>query len=134
MQVGVFINLYSNTSWIIIIITKLVKNKVPRLGWNDFSFRPKKMDVNKRNEVKTIFEEHEKDFCSRQSILNCAVQENSGFWFNSCSAVNLNGRIFRTRDATHSRVKYTDGMIWATWHPEYYSLMFSNILIRPVKR
>ena len=80
---------------------------------------------------KPIYADREQKFCENQNILNCAIKEESGFWFNSCSAVNLNGRIFRTREENSKMVE--DGMIWATWHKEYYSLMFSNILIRPAK-
>lgn len=98
---------------------------------HDLYCRPVKFGLTPRGEQKPIFAKSEEEFCKSQTIINCAVKEESGFWFNSCSAVNLNGRIFRTKDESSTRLKYTDGMIWATWHKEYYSLMFSNILVRP---
>jgi len=41
--------------------------------------------------------------------LSCAAKDGTGFWYNSCSAVNLNGRIFKSND---DNLKNKDGMIW----------------------
>jgi len=61
---------------------------------------------------------------------NCAIEEQSGFWFNSCSAVNLNGPIYRTNPERERQKALPAGMIWATWQKQT-SLMFSSIKLRP---
>lgn len=57
-------------------------------------------------------------------------KEQSGFWFNSCSAVNLNGPIYRTNPERERQKALPAGMIWATWQKQT-SLMFSSIKLRP---
>ena len=56
------------------------------------------------------YEASEREFCMKNNLLNCAKKDSTGFWYNSCSAVNLNGRIFKSSD---DNFKYADGMIWA---------------------
>lgn len=58
------------------------------------------------------FKPGEDKFCSAMSTdeLSCARKDKTGFWYNSCAAVNLNGRIFKSSD---ENLKNKDGMIWA---------------------
>jgi len=93
---------------------------------NDYYCRPRSFGAN----GKIKFEDDEKEFCESMDELSCAAKDGTGFWYNSCSAVNLNGRIFKSND---DNLKNKDGMIWSTWHKENYSLIYSSIFIRPAK-
>ena len=68
-------------------------------------FRPRSVTVNGEPKYETM----QREFCEKANNLNCAKKDWTGFWYNSCSAVNLNGRIFRSSD---ENFKYKDGMIW----------------------
>ena len=68
-------------------------------------FRPRSFGAN----GKIKFEDDEKEFCESMDELSCAAKDGTGFWYNSCSAVNLNGRIFKSND---DNLKNKDGMIW----------------------
>jgi len=94
---------------------------------NDNYCRPVKQKTNGHDQ----FNPEEEHFCRSTDELSCAKKDNTGFWYNSCAAVNLNGRIFKSSD---ENLKNKDGMIWAgKWHKENYSLIYSAIYIKPVK-
>ncbi|CAG5106546.1 Oidioi.mRNA.OKI2018_I69.chr1.g2891.t1.cds [Oikopleura dioica] len=76
------------------------------------------------------YKEEDKACEMTHSNTNCAIEEQSGFWFNSCSAVNLNGPIYRTNPERERQKALPAGMIWATWQKQT-SLMFSSIKLRP---
>ena len=48
---------------------------------------------------------------------NCAQQDRSGWWFNSCSAANLNGFYHGGKySAEETRTgEFDDGVLWNTW-------------------
>jgi len=78
---------------------------------------------------------------------SCAQQDSSGWWYNRCSAGNLNGRVYqhgyyelKTIRIQHSqgsnemmRNNHDDGLIWTTLHNKGkdYSFMMGEIRIRP---
>jgi len=79
---------------------------------------------------------------------SCAQQDGAGFWYNRCSAGNLNGQVYRngyyelktisiTRESGETREmmrnEHDDGLVWTTLHNKGkdYSFMMAEIRIRP---
>jgi fibrinogen gamma chain len=78
---------------------------------------------------------------------SCAQQDGAGFWYNRCSAGNLNGKVYRNgyyelktiriqhSDGVREMMKnnHDDGLIWTTLHNKGkdYSFMMAEIRIRP---
>ncbi|XP_078534237.1 fibrinogen-like protein 1 [Lissotriton helveticus] len=58
---------------------------------------------------------------------NCAEEENSGWWFNRCHAVNLNGFYYNGPYTA----KTDNGIVWYTWHGWWYSLKSVTMKVRP---
>lgn len=56
---------------------------------------------------------------------SCAQIYNSGWWFNSCMASNLNGLYKNT-----PRVSYLYGIIWSGWKGGYFSLKGTEMKVR----
>ncbi|XP_007889409.1 fibrinogen like 1B [Callorhinchus milii] len=59
---------------------------------------------------------------------NCAKENDSGWWFNRCHTVNLNGKYYRHGNYTGNTDK---GIIWHTWTGWWYSLKFTAMKVRP---
>jgi len=79
---------------------------------------------------------------------SCAQQDSAGFWYNRCSAGNLNGRVYLNgyyelktiRITTETgerhemmRNNHDDGLIWTTLHNKGkdYSFMMAEMRVRP---
>ena len=76
---------------------------------------------------------------------SCASQSGAGFWYNRCSAGNINGRIYEggyyalktleiTDDSTNVPIvqEYDDGLTWSTLGKGYdYSFMMAEMRVRP---
>ena len=79
---------------------------------------------------------------------SCAQQDGAGFWYNRCSAGNLNGKVYEggyyklktisiTRESGEIREMlkndHDDGLIWTTLHNKGkdYSFMMGEIRVRP---
>jgi len=79
---------------------------------------------------------------------SCAQQDGAGFWYNRCSAGNLNGRVYGESGTgfyelktitleddngiTMMRNNHDDGLIWGTLHRgRDYSFMMAEMRIRP---
>ncbi|XP_069748635.1 fibrinogen like 1B [Narcine bancroftii] len=60
---------------------------------------------------------------------NCAQESKSGWWFNRCHSVNLNGKYYRHGNYT---AKYDNGIVWNTWKGWWYSLKFTTMKVRPL--
>ncbi|KAJ8040583.1 Techylectin-5B [Holothuria leucospilota] len=57
---------------------------------------------------------------------NCAAHFGSGWWFNNCYHVNLNG-LYRTNgEKADAR-----GIVWSEWRGLNISLQYSEMKIRP---
>ena len=83
----------------------------------NYVFRPRSYGAN----GKIKFDDDEKEFCESMDELSCAAKDGTGFWYNSCSAVNLNGRIFKSND---DNLKNKDGMIWV----EVYNINLISLI------
>ncbi|XP_046580466.1 microfibril-associated glycoprotein 4-like [Haliotis rubra] len=55
---------------------------------------------------------------------NCALARYGGWWYRDCHSSNLNG--------LHGNDGYSNGMNWESWHGFYYSLMWTEMKLRPV--
>uniref|UniRef100_H2ZBX7 Fibrinogen C-terminal domain-containing protein n=1 Tax=Ciona savignyi TaxID=51511 RepID=H2ZBX7_CIOSA len=62
---------------------------------------------------------------------NCAMNEAGGWWYNSCSAVNLNGVIYHNGVYNITSHGFDNGMIWGPWKGAWYSLKEASMKIRP---
>ena len=65
---------------------------------------------------------------------DCSVRfaSNSGWWFKACSTSNLNGHYITSNyeDARNSH-NYPNGIFWDLWRGRYYSMMKTEMMIRP---
>ena len=60
---------------------------------------------------------------------NCAQIYNGGWWYKDCHTANLNGMYLNgTTDITLS----AKGVVWATWLGYDYSLLISEMKLRPI--
>jgi len=57
---------------------------------------------------------------------SCAVTFKGAWWYSNCHSSNLNGAYLRGRHQS-----YADGVEWAAWKGQYYSLRFTEMKIRP---
>lgn len=58
---------------------------------------------------------------------NCAYEHSSGWWFDACGEVNLNGEYL-----LNDNYDFRDGIIWKGWKGYDYSLKSVEMKIRPV--
>ncbi|KAJ8281137.1 hypothetical protein GJAV_G00063980 [Gymnothorax javanicus] len=67
---------------------------------------------------------------------NCAKQEGSGWWMNRCHAGNLNGKYYLGGKYTEkdSGSGYDNGITWATWLGNWYSLKETTMKMIPINR
>ncbi|XP_056136440.1 fibrinogen gamma chain [Lampris incognitus] len=65
---------------------------------------------------------------------NCALQEGSGWWMNSCHAAHLNGKYYRGGRYSDKDTTFDNGIIWVTWHDRWYSLKETTMKIIPISR
>ena len=74
-------------------------------------------------------------------IKNIKFQDGAGFWYNRCSAGNLNGAVYKggyyqlktisitnERGEQHSMMRnnHDDGLIWTTLHNKVWNSLYSN--------
>ncbi|XP_061389675.1 ficolin-1-A-like [Musca vetustissima] len=59
--------------------------------------------------------------------LNCAQKFGGGWWYQACHESNLNGHYIKT---DHD-LSYASGIHWKTFRPNWYSLKFSQMMVRP---
>jgi len=57
---------------------------------------------------------------------SCAVAYKGAWWYERCHDSNLNGLYL---NGSHS--SYADGVGWNSWKGRYYSLIFTEMKIRP---
>ena len=68
---------------------------------------------------------------------SCGKEDGSGWWFNRCSAVNLNGKHYGTSSGaldykSSSDSGFDDGILWQTWtNNKFESLIGSRMMIGP---
>jgi len=66
---------------------------------------------------------------------NCGSQDRSGWWFNRCSACNLNGHFYKSGlvdKNSNGFVEYDDGVLWQTWtHTKWESIMKTKMWLAP---
>merc|ERR1719431_723210 len=72
---------------------------------------------------------------------SCAHQDGAGFWYNRCSAGNLNGKVYNKGyyalkslvvDGDEIMADHDDGLIWGTMNKgRDYSFMLAEMRIRP---
>ncbi|XP_062430723.1 fibrinogen gamma chain [Rhea pennata] len=68
---------------------------------------------------------------------NCAAEDGSGWWMNRCHAGHLNGKyyidgVYTSEDA--GPAGYDNGIIWATWRSQWYSMKKTAMKIIPFNR
>merc|ERR1711953_1665008 len=76
---------------------------------------------------------------------SCAGQDGAGFWYNRCSAGNINGRVYKDgyyalkqlvveNEFNHEEIMrdHDDGLIWGTLNKgRDYSFMLAEMRVRP---
>jgi len=67
---------------------------------------------------------------------NCGKEDGSGWWFNRCSAVNLNGNHYGSNSGSlnykESAAGYDNGILWQTWtNNKFESLIGTRMMIAP---
>jgi hypothetical protein len=64
---------------------------------------------------------------------NCAAEEGSGWWFNRCSAANLNGHYYPTANYNVDQTRtgeFDDGVLWRTWtQSKFVSLKETTMMV-----
>ena len=60
---------------------------------------------------------------------NCGSQDRSGWWFNRCSACNLNGHYYKSGMIEKGNTEFDDGLLWNTWtHTKWESITKVNLI------
>ena len=59
---------------------------------------------------------------------SCAVAYKGAWWYQKCHASNLNGQYFQGGNHT----SYADGVDWATWKGQNYSMKKTQMKMRPI--
>lgn len=64
---------------------------------------------------------------------NCAEMFGGGWWYNACQSANLNGVYYRGPydPNTSSPYQTENGVVWATFKPNNYSLRTVRMFVRP---
>jgi len=60
------------------------------------------------------------------AYISCAVTFKGAWWYGDCHSANLNARYLRG-----NHTSYADGVNWAHWKGDYYSLKFTEMKIKP---
>ncbi|XP_073848934.1 microfibril-associated glycoprotein 4-like [Musca autumnalis] len=59
--------------------------------------------------------------------LHCAKKFGGGWWYQACHESNLNGHYIKS----DHNLSYASGIHWKTFRPNWYSLKFSQMMVRP---
>ena len=91
------------------------------------------LDITDTNHMSMQFSTPDRDNDSYKGG-NCAQQDSSGWWFNRCSAVNLNGKYYSNHIYVPSKYGYDDGILWQTWtQNKFESLTATKMMLGPGK-
>merc|ERR1719262_1277616 len=105
-------------------------------GFGEQGFSP--LDKQDTNHVGMQFTTKDRDNDGYESG-NCGFQDKSGWWFNRCSAVNLNGVHYGTgsgslnyKEDNARQQSFDDGILWQTWtNNKYESLVGTRMMVGP---
>nr|XP_026693347.1 fibrinogen-like protein 1 isoform X1 [Ciona intestinalis] len=99
-------------------------------AFSGFDFgHPEDIAITRQHGMRFTTRDHDRDNFDG----NCAKNEGGGWWYNRCSAVNLNGKIYEGGVYNESATIYgfDNGLMWGPWRGEWYSLKQASMKIRP---
>lgn len=72
-----------------------------------------------------------KDRDNDLGAVNCAVKNEGAWWYNACHKANLNGRYITGGRYTDRQSGSFTGIDWEPWKGYGYSLLFTEMKLRP---